>query len=401
MTRPSHIVLPFALLTVAALVATGHLPLDRETVPSAPAKPEPVVVKAPQPPSGREQRARLRGRLLGPRGFVVAGAEVALGSGVTARTDGDGTFDLEVKEPAPWSLRIAAPGFRKQQRTLFGEAADPLWIRLEPEAPWDALAAAGADPAAEAAAAPPPLIGEGFVRSPAGEPLAGALVQVAGSSIRTRTDEIGRYRIPVTTAAELIVSADRGADQPGLCVRSEPLQFERTTGVVPLPDLVPVPGATLRGTVRDAGGRPLAGVPLRLTGEGGERVVESGRDGVFRIGGVLAGSYELLAMAWRGAVGCAQQVLVDTAVVDCDLQLRGEQERRVRVVREDGAPVAEAWIAASLAGTRREVVRTDPEGFALLGTPADVATIEIRNKELAALEWKHSDDGACFVVAMP
>mgnify|MGYP003954955715 CR=1 FL=1 len=74
---------------------------------------------------------------------------------------------------------------------------------------------------------------------------------------------------------------------------------------------------------------------MQLRGEGLVRSLESGRDGMFRISGLIAGSYELVAMAWRGTFGSSQQVRVDASVVDCDLHLTAAEERRMRVVDAD------------------------------------------------------------------
>ena len=49
------------------------------------------------------------------------------------------------------------------------------------------------------------MTGEGVVRGFDGKPLAGALVTVVGSDAWSRTDEIGRYVLPLSSSTPILV----------------------------------------------------------------------------------------------------------------------------------------------------------------------------------------------------
>jgi hypothetical protein len=398
MKRPSYYLLMFSLLFIA-----GYLAID-QWLPVSPAKPagvgpsnkEPVVLKAAPSPRSRQVTA-IKGRVFDPRGFLVVGAEIALGSGEHGRTDGDGAFQLDTPAPPPWDMTVAASGFRRHQQRLFPSVGDPLFLTLETEAPWD-VAVAASEPAPL-----PALVGDGFVIDGDGKGVANAMVAVVGTELRARTDDIGHYRIPLPgPGTELVVSQP----ETGLCCRSEVLPLAdgkaplSKKGMVPLPDLVPKPGAAIRGTIRDPKGVPVEGVPMQLRGVGLVRSLESGRDGMFRISGLIAGSYELVAMAWRGTFGSSQQVRVDASVVDCDLHLTAAEERRMRVVDAGGQPVARAYVATSVAGRRSEVVRADDQGWVELAMAKGTSDFEVRGDDLRQWCVKHGD-GDQLVVALP
>ncbi|HLQ37344.1 MAG TPA: hypothetical protein VK348_06070, partial [Planctomycetota bacterium] len=246
--------------------------------------------------------------------------------------------------------------------------------------------------------------GEGFVVDKDGGPVAHALVTVGETGACARTDEIGRYRLPLAPTVTLVVNQPEGGDGNGVCARSEPLQFAASTGLVPLPELVVQRGATIRGTVRRKGGEGMAGVPLLLSGGGLVRCVESGQNGMFRIAGLLQGDYELAALPWRGALGGRQQVALQQGAADCELQVGEASQRRLRVVTAAGAPVPNAYVTTSVDGLRRAVDRADGNGWVEVqsGT-AEATTFEVRTAD----DWKQlklqrppvADDR--LVVALP
>lgn len=392
MKRPSHYLLLFTVLFV-----TGYVAIDRWS-PATPApvpkrtaqqkKPESVKLKAPKPVV---LRTPIKGRVFDPRGYLVVGAEVALPGGERSRTDADGAFVFDTAAPPPWDVSVAADGYRGLQQRLFPGIGDPLFLALEPAAPWD--------PAAKepTPAATPELIGDGFVYDRSGKPLANAMVAVVGTELRARTDEIGHYRIPLPgTGAELVVSHP----EAGLCCRSEPLKLTGGKGTVPLPKLVAEPGAAIRGTVCDAKGQPIEGVPLQLRGEGLVRTLESGRDGVFRVSGLLAGTYELVAMAWRGTFGSSAQVELNGSVADCDVHMKPAEERRLRIVDGHGQPLPRAYLATSVAGHRRTVARADEQGWVEVAAAAGVTDYEVRGDDLRAMRVTQ-DEADQLVVACP
>jgi hypothetical protein len=161
----------------------------------------------------------------------------------------------------------------------------------------------------------------------------------------------------------LVHAPDGGAQNTGFAGMGEPFVSPRDHGAVPMPDLVAEAAAVLRGIVRDVRGQPAAGVPVCVRGQGLQRVVESGHGGEFRVGGLTRGRYDAQPFAWRGAVGVAQEVVLDTGAVDVDLQLVAADEVRLRVVDESGAAVGGVYVASSIGGVRRGVARTDAAGF--------------------------------------
>lgn len=392
MKRPSYYLLLFSVLFIASYTAVDQwLPVDAARPKPLAKTPKPaVVVKAASTPRTVPITA-IKGKVFDPRGFLVVGAEIALASGEHGRTDADGAFQLDTAALPPWEMTVAASGFHRAQRRLFPSIGDPLFVTLETKAPWDDDATTGQS------AALPSLIGDGFVRDRTGAAVANAMVAVVGTDLRARTDDIGHYRIPLPgTGSELVVSQP----ETGLCCRSEALPLHTDQGMVPLPDLVPQPGAAIRGTIRDPKGNPLEGVPMLLRGEGLVRSLESGRDGMFRIGGLIAGSYELVAMAWRGTFGSSQEVRVGAEVVDCDLHLTAAEERRVQVVDRSGKPLPRAYVATSIAGRRREVAQADDRGWVEVATAQGATAFEVRGDDLR--QWRvEPSTGDQLVVALP
>lgn len=377
MNRPSHYLLLCVLLFVGYLALSGRISVEPEVRPRTPAPAQPAQQVRPPKPRPVHQVA---GIVLDGLGFRVVGAEVGLpGGGERIRTDADGQFRMELDAAGPVRLTVSAAGFRPRTDSIQPGSGDLVVFALEPEAPWDPAPQPQAEPAA-----PAEFAGEGFVRDRAGQPVGGALVTVAETGACARTDDIGRYRLalPAAGPATLVVHRSEGNDGAGLTGRSEPQAFERRHGLVPLPDVTVAGGCAIRGTVRDPRGQPLAGVPLLLRGHGLQRCLLSGGDGVFRIAGLLAGSYDLLAYSWRGAIGAVQQVRLDAAVVDCELRLLPADHRSMRVVDESGRPVPNAYVAASIAGHRRDVAQADEAGrLQVVATPDTGTEFEVRGAE--------------------
>jgi hypothetical protein len=280
------------------------------------------------------------------------------------------------------------------QQQVHPGAGDPVVFALEPQAPWDPA------PAVAPVTAPSGFTGEGFVGDAAGKPVAGALVVVTETGACARTDDIGRYRIelPASGPATLLVHDPEG----GNGLRAEPKEFTRRKGLEPLSPLTAVRGALIRGTVRDASGQPLAGVPLLLRGQGLQRSFLTGTDGVFRMAGLLAGSYQLLACAWRGAVADVHKVQVDAAVVDCDLRLEAVAPRHLRVVDEAGKAVPRAFVATTFHGGRRGVAQADQEGRVDLPGPQQAeAGFEVCAADHRTLTVRRVLADGVLVVAAP
>lgn len=377
-------VLLFFVLRGDLRVATGRgLPPESQQA-SAPANerqaPQPVVVKshAPLPPP---KNVDLQGRVFDAMGFLLVGAEVPFTGAATGRTDADGSFRVTVAADSDAAIQVSAPGHCSEWLRLRPVSPDPLLVQLSPAAPWDREIV---PPAAELDLDRPH--GEGIVRDEAGLPLANAFVTQVGAGAAgdcwARTDEFGRYALPlaipqVGSLITLLIHEPDGLGGRGHAFRSEPIAMSRTTGTLPLPDAVAGPAAAIRGTVRDERGNPVAGVPIELRAGEFVRITETGGNGMFRVGGLLPANYTVRPFAWRGSFGAERAVAVGAPITDCELQLHGAEDRRLRVVDEAGQPVGLAYVASSIGGRRRSVERADAEGWATVRSTSD-ATFEVR-----------------------
>jgi hypothetical protein len=406
--RPSIVVVLTAVTVVSVFAARGDLGLASH--PFA----EPVVVAVAPAPSGSSRapvvvkpehsgrpRAEVpravRGRVFDAMGFLVVGAEVLAAGQSATRTDADGTFSAQVAT-SNTPLLVRAQGYRSQWVVPSVGSPDGLLVQLSPAAPWD-------DVPAEPHPAESTLTGEGVVRGFDGKPLAGALVTVVGSDAWSRTDEIGRYVLPLSSSTPTLVvhHPDGTGDGRGQAVRSEPLKFERKNGMVPLPELVASLGSALRGTLRDGQGNPVVGVPLQVRGEGLCRVIESGISGMFRLAGLLPGRYEIQPIGYRGALGQKQEVVVDHPFVDCEVHLQTASEQRVQVLDERGEPMRRAYVATSFDGERRSIAQADGEGWASVRVATNDAQFEVRGADhYEAMSVRRYDaDRSRLVVAAP
>lgn len=416
--RPSIVVVFTAVAVVSVFVVRGDLSLATRQLAAAsgagPVGAGPVAVATPNANGGErapvvvkpERAGRIRtelphtvhGRVFDALGFLVVGAEVVAAGQSILRTDADGVFSAQIAT-ATSPLLVRAQGYRSQWVVPAMGSPDGLLVQLQPAAPWDE---APAEPHNVAST----LTGEGVVRGADGKPLAGAYVTAVGSDVWSRTDEIGRYVLPLTasTTTTLVVHhPDGSGDGRGQVVRSEPVQFERRSGVVPLPELVASLGSALRGTLRDGQGNPVAGVPLQVRGEGLSRVIESGISGMFRLAGLLPGRYEIQPIGYRGALGQKQEVVVDHPFVDCVVRLHPTAEQRMQVLDERGEPMRRAYVATSFDGERRSVAQADSEGWASVCVAANDAQFEVRGADHyeAMSVRRYEADHSRLVVAAP
>lgn len=414
--RPSVIVVATTVAVLGTFVLRGDLTLQAPSRPvvsqsdsgppensGPPEKPAvvaqaPVVVKATREASPRQQaqEAAWRGRVYDTSGFFVMGAQVLAGEQVLAQSGPQGEFVCQLGgDPSP--LLVQAAGYRPRWVVPSLQAPDAQVVQLIPAAPWDQ-----ADKPPEVA---PALRGEGVVLAADGRPLVGAYVTAVGGEAWARTDQAGRYRLALPSQQPVLVvhQPESQGDGLGLAARSEPLELPRGAGLVPLPDLTAMPGLALRGVLRDARGVPLSGVALQIRGEGLSRTVESGMSGMFRLTGLLRGSYEVQPLGHRGQLGGRQRVMVDERVGECDIQLVATQDRRVQVVDEAGVPRPGVHVAGSWAGQRRSVAVADAEGVVAIAVAAAALVWEVREgPDFVALRVQHYDeDAGRLVVAMP
>jgi hypothetical protein len=393
-------------VVIAVAVMRGDLRLEATVAPRSTANGtmmprrsgEPVVVKPERGPRSADvEETTVHGRVLDSRGFLVVGAEVSTRGQPVVRTDADGAFKATVLGNGATNLLVRYQGHRGCWISPSPGSPDPLLVRLGPLAPWDR------DPP-EPARALATLTGEGIVRNSEGKPLVGAYVVAAGTDVWSRTDDIGRYVLPLPgPTATLVVHHPGSTGDSGLAVRSEPLTFDRSSGVVPLPELVASSASQIRGTLRDSRGIPVGGVPVQVRGEGFARVFESNVSGAFRIAGLLPGHYEIRAFAHRGAIGVRQEIALDRPVVDCELQMQSLVERRLRVLDESGSPVRRAYVAAAVDGARQSVAQADAEGWAAVCVAPGDVQFEVRGADgVAAMSVRrYESEQSRLVVAAP
>jgi hypothetical protein len=396
--RPSIAVGACTVVVLTFFALRGDLRLSPPAGTAAATAPRPpVVLQNPAAPR-RAPMLPVSGRVFDALGFLVVGAEVVPVTGDRQRTDADGSFQLKAPEAGVVDLLVRAAGARPSWCRTTAISPDALIVQLLPVAPWD-QAPTPLSPL-------PPLRGEGVVRDAAGRPLAGAHVTVRDTGLWARTDDLGRYSLPLAAASGTLSvhHADPTGAGLGHALAGQPFVSSREQGLVPLPDLVAGPAAQLRGIVRDARGAPLEGVPVLVRGDGLRRVVETGAGGAFRVGGLWAGACTVEPMPFRGALAEPVAVEIGAAAVDLELQLRPHAEARLLVVDQAGNALGDVYVAASVAGVRRAVVRTDRDG--LVSLPIAAATeFEVRTADtfaaLVVQRCERDADPLRLVVARP
>jgi len=176
--------------------------------------------------------------------------------------------------------------------------------------------APGVGPAAVSAPAPVADRGlsvHGTVRGAHGAPLSGALVTLlthAGRQLdRVRTGGDGRYRLHTEHDGDCVVLASASAHLPEAGTVAAPARPASAPGSRRLPpverDFALHPAASVRGAIRERGGRPLPGARVTLLDRDGQVVGSgtSGADGGYRFGGLPEGAYTLVARADGARIG--------------------------------------------------------------------------------------------------
>ena len=304
--------------------------------------------------------AQRSGRVFDSMGFLLVGAEVVPAVGASQKTGADGTFAIDLLKHQTNDLLVRADGRRGEWLRTSAISPDPLVAFLVKSAPWDDQPT------------PPPAIaqlrGEGVVQGSDGHGLANAFVNVLGTDCWGISDETGRVELPLPSASATFVVHYPSSDTAvgGLAAVSAPFVSPRARGIVPLPALACEPAGSISGTVRNARGEAIAGLPVAVRGPGGRRLIETGAGGQFVMSGLVPAEYMVEPFPYRGAIGQAMSVQVDRAVVSCDLHLAKVEEVSLRVIDEQGAAAVGVWVATSLHGLRRDVDQTGVDGFVSL-----------------------------------
>jgi hypothetical protein len=274
--------------------------------------------------------------------------------------------------PVAVELQVTTPNHAVRWEWVHPAAEEPLVLVLDERLPW-VTEFRNPHPAPEATG----LAGDGFVQDQAGEPVRGALVTVRETGVCVRTDEVGHYTIPLPFGTATVFACD----PTGLVAGAEPYTPPDRQGRTPLPTMVMLPGATLRGVLRNPDGDPMAGAALVLEGEGIRRRTEAAENGLFQVPGLLGGDYELTVLPCRGFLGF--DVPVQIAGDDLDLQdlsLVAEQPLRIQIVGERGEPRANAHVLAEESGFRTTHAQADELGWVLLrGLAGGLFRFEVRS----------------------
>ncbi len=314
----------------------------------------------------------VEGTVRRPDGTPATGVQVMVMRGMapdldhSAETDAAGHYRIEHLPPGPVSLvaMLADPaakgGFDPsglQVRTVTVEAGKTLRVDF-PEGSGG-------------------IVLSGRVLA-GGEPVAARLtfVQEGGRIVAAKSDEEGRYRVvlpaPGTWSVAILRLAGGSREGDGgttVLVATATARLEVPPGVPALSRDIPLPVASVRGTVRDPDGNPLAGaqVLLRRSGDGeadGEQGSPAGttaRDGTFHLDWVPAGTWTLVGLARGHAWQETDPFEVgEKGEVEVDLVLPSAEPVAARVLDPAGRPLDGA----------RVVVLDAPVSLPGLGEPA-------------------------------
>ena len=191
----------------------------------------------------------------------------------------------------------------------------------------------------------------GFVRSPSGDPVAGAGVNASDDnvSVNAVTGADGSYVIHAVGDGTYRVHA---ADDPGAYLEAYYGVPDSTTDFSAAA-LVTVSGADvsgidirlfakpatgISGTVRDPDGHPLGGVDISANGDAGGAGATTASDGTYRIAGLGAGDYQLFVSPSDGSD------LYGGPVVDGSVGLPESEPTIVTVADSDTAGVDVALV---------------------------------------------------------
>jgi protocatechuate 3,4-dioxygenase beta subunit len=300
----------------------------------APEPAAPAAASAPAGPPAEESAGapapigELSGVVVGTDGLPVAGAKVDAWCQdpdpeikprhFRAESDPNGEFRFDGVPAGAWFIDAVAPG--RVSRRFTG-------LRLTPDSGLGGLriVLAGEDPASTGAV-------EGTVTGRDGQPAEGARISVEGISggglLQTRTDAAGRYRLAPLVPGDHRVTLHDGSERTHF--------ISVTPGQTTRADFGG--GGTLRGTLLDTAGNPLAKAIVRIAplDDSGKHLggkyqpsqATTSEDGRFEIPAVAAGR-------WRAEV----QVLAkgDSFSVNLGtLDLTGEDQEVTLRLRESG-----------------------------------------------------------------
>lgn len=224
----------------------------------------------------------------------------------------------------------------------------------------------------------PGAIVRGSVVDPEGRPLEAQLIASqkdsrVGPGASARTGPDGRFELGLEPGDWSLTARAQGYS-------AAPLPLSVSESGLDDVRLVLSPGRALRARVVDANGRGVAGANVGVHAPGVlQPIVESGPEGRFEIASVPDAELTLWASTALGSFALRTSVRPgDEEIV---LRLRPGARLRVRVVGEDGAPVASAFVAPRFAGgpmvQPTQATTTDSSGVMELRVPAGFGPIEV------------------------
>ncbi|MDA0933431.1 MAG: carboxypeptidase regulatory-like domain-containing protein [Planctomycetota bacterium] len=426
MTRPSHWILGFLFVVGGGLWTSGALESSlagdgqtdggregasvgsQENRAAPPAgdvrgRSGPVVVRRAgsiPPPVNQSAEGRVVDRL----GFPVAQARVRVtslaGDSVEdvpgAVTDGRGRFQLTWPGIDPRALVVEAPG--RHAPAIVRASADEMQIVLQDPTPWSAgaLAAVPGDALSDGL-----LVGEGWVRGSTGPSAAGVQVTVRETGASTRTDETGRFTLPLGSGPCTLVAFDG----LGAVATAETFTPSRRQGKIPLPQLELAAGPALRGRLINTEGEPLVDAAVVLETGGVARTVRSGQGGMFAVLGLVQGECELSVLPHRGHLGMRIPLVVeaDADLSDLVLERPRQEPHRIHVVDRRGRPLPFFHVVADqLTGLCRAYAQADADGIAILrGLSDGDVDFEVRRPDFAPVGIESFDEGSMRLVVAP
>ncbi len=272
-----HVVLLVFVFGLSLMAILFRLLPTAKPAVRPPALPPPMEPAPPQaPPPAPEVSGRIE-VFVRSKGAPVRGASVGFqhleGTRTHQLTSGpEGRCLVPAAEPGPWRIVARAPGVAAAIATTTVEALKTARVELD-------LAAS--------------VRLEGFVRDPAGNPVAAAKITmgIPDPAFSARTDAMGRYSIldvPVGTHA-VTASSER--------LRPQTLNVDLpTSGQTYTQDFTLAFGSTLAGRVIDEAGQPVARATVTVSNEVA-RVVRTEENGEFRADGLGEGQITVSVIA--------------------------------------------------------------------------------------------------------
>ncbi len=236
------------------------------------------------------EQAEIRGRVVGPDGKPVPGAEVRLGSRVTASA-ADGSFRLHDEPNPSRRLDVRRAGFGRAVLSVTVPSGEP------PEPPLEVRLPAACAITARA---------HGLISFDR--------VEVAAidfeSSIPRTLDTTGQYRFSDLAPGHWEIVAFTGLRSVRAAVDIAPGTPETVV------DLTFPPAVSVRGKVTNAWGWPLPRTRMRFPGS---LVAESDDKGLFAVE-IAPGTYEVSVLRPDGAVSFTTKLVVKGSVDDAEIR---------------------------------------------------------------------------------